>query len=221
MKKVQLHWQILIALVLAIVFGILFPTSYMVSEKSTKSLMRKNTDPVIITAMEQIKDVEYGTRAEFYIALDNIMTADQKKNYSATVAEAAYHNPHVRAVSWMGDLFLRALKMIIIPLILSSLITGVTNIGTGGNLPTSAVRANAHLTYGFSPKLSATGYVNVTSEKNDDLNLYDFERDVLTPGISLLAMPDEMFVLTGGASYSRVKSNAKCRMIAGRRPNAR
>jgi Na+/H+-dicarboxylate symporter len=34
----------------------------------------------------------------------------------------------------MGDIFLRALRMIIIPLILSSLITGVTNIGTGGNL---------------------------------------------------------------------------------------
>ncbi len=34
----------------------------------------------------------------------------------------------------MGDIFLRALKMLIIPLILSSLISGVTNIGTGGNL---------------------------------------------------------------------------------------
>ena len=37
-------------------------------------------------------------------------------------------------VDWMGDVFLRALKMIIIPLILSSIISGVTNIGTAGNL---------------------------------------------------------------------------------------
>ncbi|NQV03065.1 MAG: dicarboxylate/amino acid:cation symporter, partial [Bacteroidia bacterium] len=37
-------------------------------------------------------------------------------------------------VDWMGDIFLRALKMIIIPLILSSIISGVTNIGTAENL---------------------------------------------------------------------------------------
>ncbi|MBU2651782.1 MAG: dicarboxylate/amino acid:cation symporter [Bacteroidetes bacterium] len=37
-------------------------------------------------------------------------------------------------VEWMGDIFLRALKMIIIPLILSSIISGVTNIGSAENL---------------------------------------------------------------------------------------
>lgn len=40
----------------------------------------------------------------------------------------------VEYVSWMGDLFLRALKMIIIPLIFSSIISGVTSMGTGENL---------------------------------------------------------------------------------------
>lgn len=37
-------------------------------------------------------------------------------------------------VSWMGEIFIRALKMIIIPLILSSIISGVTNIGNAENL---------------------------------------------------------------------------------------
>ena len=37
-------------------------------------------------------------------------------------------------VTWMGDIFLRALKMIIIPLILTSIISGVTNIGDGESL---------------------------------------------------------------------------------------
>ena len=37
-------------------------------------------------------------------------------------------------VSWMGDLFMRALKMIIIPLILTSIISGVANIGGSDNL---------------------------------------------------------------------------------------
>ena len=67
MKKPALHWQILISLTLAVLFGAFFP--------------------------EQVK-----------------------------------------YVSWMGDLFLRALKMVIIPLILSSIISGVTNIGSAGNL---------------------------------------------------------------------------------------
>lgn len=68
MKKIKLHWQILIALVLAIVYG--------------------------LYANEQ----------------------------------AIYY------VSWMGDVFLRALKMLIIPLILSSLISGIANIGSGSSL---------------------------------------------------------------------------------------
>ena len=37
---------------------------------------------------------------------------------------------YIGYIDWMGDLFLRALKMIIIPLILSSIISGVANIGT-------------------------------------------------------------------------------------------
>jgi len=68
MKKIPLHWQILIALVLAIFYGL-----YM--------------------------------------------------------SETA-----VSYVSWMGDVFLRALKMLIIPLIVSSLISGIANIGSGSNL---------------------------------------------------------------------------------------
>jgi len=40
----------------------------------------------------------------------------------------------VKYVSWLGDIFLNALKMIIIPLIISSLISAITNIGSGKNL---------------------------------------------------------------------------------------
>jgi proton glutamate symport protein len=69
MRKPALHWQILIAMAAAIVFGLIF----------------KGEEPI-------------------------------------------------RYVSWMGDLFLRALRMVIIPLILSSLISGVTGIGTASNL---------------------------------------------------------------------------------------
>jgi len=68
MRKIKLHWQILIALILAIFYGL----------------------------------------------------------YANEVA--------ISYVSWMGDVFLRALKMLIIPLILSSLISGIANIGSGSSL---------------------------------------------------------------------------------------
>jgi Na+/H+-dicarboxylate symporter len=65
--KIKLHWQILIALILAVPFGYFIP-----------------------------KGIPY--------------------------------------VEWMGDIFLRSLKMVIIPLILSSIISGVTSMGEGNNL---------------------------------------------------------------------------------------
>ena len=67
MKKMALHWQILIAIVLALLFGSLLP------------------------------------------------------------AQTKY-------VEWMGTLFIRALKMIVVPLVLSSLISGVSNAGIGKSL---------------------------------------------------------------------------------------
>jgi len=40
----------------------------------------------------------------------------------------------IKYVSWIGDIFLRSLKMIIIPLVFSSIISGVTSMGDGKNL---------------------------------------------------------------------------------------
>jgi Na+/H+-dicarboxylate symporter len=45
-----------------------------------------------------------------------------------------FFKQQVSYVLWMGTLFLNALKMIIIPLILSSIISGVANIGDANNL---------------------------------------------------------------------------------------
>ena len=41
---------------------------------------------------------------------------------------------HSEYIRWMGDIFLRALQLIIVPLILTSIISGVTNLGGGQNL---------------------------------------------------------------------------------------
>ncbi len=73
MPKLALHWQILIALVLSVVFGLVF------------------TDYVVY-------------------------------------------------VTWMGDVFLRALRMLIVPLIFASIVSGVTGIGTARNLGRMSVK---------------------------------------------------------------------------------
>lgn len=65
--KIKLHWQILIALILAVLFGYYVPQG-------------------------------------------------------------------IKYTAWMGDIFLTALKMVIVPLILSSIISGVTSMGGGKNL---------------------------------------------------------------------------------------
>lgn len=93
MKRFKLHWQILVALVLAIIYGSIF-----------------------------------------------------KEN--------------VNYVSWLGDLFIRALKMIVIPLIITSLITGITNVGSSKSLGRLSVKT---LVYYISTSILAivTGLILV------------------------------------------------------------
>ena len=52
----------------------------------------------------------------------------------AGIVFAIYFHPYVSWVSWMGTLFLQLLKMVIIPLIFSSIVSGVGGIGSPENL---------------------------------------------------------------------------------------
>jgi Na+/H+-dicarboxylate symporter len=81
MRKLALHWQILIAILLAVVVG---------------------------TA------VKSGTTEDF--------------------APNIFGVPFVAIFDYIGEIFLNGLKMIIVPLITSSIIVGVAGIGSGGNL---------------------------------------------------------------------------------------
>jgi len=81
MRKLALHWQILIAIVLAVVVGTF---------------------------------VKSGTTEDF--------------------APNIFGVPFVTIFDYIGQIFLNALRMIIVPLITSSIIVGVAGIGSGGNL---------------------------------------------------------------------------------------
>jgi Na+/H+-dicarboxylate symporter len=134
MKKIKLHWQILIALVLAILYGLVFETHYKVSDATFRKLAKKDTDTEVITCLREIKGIVYSSEDSFQDELHQILSPAQIEKYEYAVIQASYDNLPVKYISWMGDVFLRALKMLIIPLILSSLISGITNIGSGSSL---------------------------------------------------------------------------------------
>ncbi|MCF8332393.1 MAG: dicarboxylate/amino acid:cation symporter [Bacteroidales bacterium] len=134
MKKVALHWQILIALIIAIVYGIFFSTSYSITQKKLDKMQRSNKDSLLIAEMHQFKGQQWETKASFVKEMKETLGFDFYNKYSDDIIKSAYSNKPVKYISWMGDLFLRALKMLIIPLIFSSIISGVTNIGSGESL---------------------------------------------------------------------------------------
>lgn len=134
MKKIALHWQILVALILAVVFGIFFPTQYKLTQKGIEHLEKKGIQKSLIVQLDPLLDKTYPTQREYKIAVKSIVGETYFTDNQQVFIKAAYQNKAINYVSWMGDLFLRALKMIIIPLILSSLISGITSIGSGANL---------------------------------------------------------------------------------------
>lgn len=160
MKKVALHWQILIALVLAIIYGLLFTTSYRLTEDSYKKLNRRMVPLEVRQHLHALDGAVFESWSDFEKALNSLPDQEKLEDHRLDIIQAAYYNPPVKYVSWMGDLFIRALKMLIIPLILSSLISGITSIGSGSNLGRLGLKT---LTYYVSTSFFAilTGQVLV------------------------------------------------------------
>ncbi len=134
MRKIKLHWQIFIALVLAVIYGILFPTYYSFNDQAFEYLKKKNAPVEIVQDLQEIANIDIDSRKSFD---ENVIRIIGQERYDANkglILKAANQNTMVHSVSWMGDIFLRLLKMLIIPLILSSLISGIANIGTGSSL---------------------------------------------------------------------------------------
>jgi proton glutamate symport protein len=134
MKKFALHWQILVALLIAIVYGIIFSTKYQVTEVSIAELEKKAMSPDVLRSLKSIENNIYNTKRDLFKALEKQTGKSELLEYRTPIIKAAYKNKAVGYVSWLGELFLRALKMLIIPLILSSIISSITNIGGSSGL---------------------------------------------------------------------------------------
>lgn len=133
MRKIALHWQILFALVLSIIYGLVFNTNYSLNQDAFDSLIKKEVPKEIIQNLEPLRGNVYKTKAELTKAVVAVAGIDVS-NYSKIIIKSSYNNKPIDWISWLGVLFLRALKMLIIPLVFSSLISGVANLGGGDNL---------------------------------------------------------------------------------------
>lgn len=80
--------------------------------------------------------------------------------------------------------------------------------GMGTSQPSRSWRFNGKGSYQLTPRVAVNGFLTYVTQKNDELNIYEFDRDVLMPGANLWAAPSDKVLLTLGWSYNKVKSNA-------------
>ncbi len=134
--KIALHWQILAAIIFAVIFGVSFPTQYKFTAESFENFRIKTDEfnSFELKNLERLASDEAMSRSEFLAKAEEYADKKFEPAQVNEILKEAKYNPQLSWVSWMGVLFLKALKMIIIPLILSSIISGIANIGSANNL---------------------------------------------------------------------------------------
>jgi hypothetical protein len=80
--------------------------------------------------------------------------------------------------------------------------------GNGANQPGESHRIASRASYQLTSRTSVSGYVTYASERNDELNVYEFERTVWNPGVNVWTAPTDKFMLTFGYAANRIESNA-------------
>ncbi|MCD4793179.1 MAG: dicarboxylate/amino acid:cation symporter [Bacteroidales bacterium] len=137
-KKFAIHWQILLALFLAVIYGIIFPNKHLVTSTSYKKIEELSSEYNLSYDILSVLENKIGSNPEpendFIKIIESYPNIKLSEEQKRVILNKTKHNPPVSYISWMGIIFLKALKMVIIPLILMSIISGITNIGSAGNL---------------------------------------------------------------------------------------
>ncbi len=137
-KKLALHWQILIALIFAVIYGILFPNKYLISTISYEKIIKEEQSEKLSSNTLQYIENLIGNpavdKSEIINYIEKNSNVKLSESQKQIILEHSKYNPPIKFVSWLGIIFLKALKMLIVPLILMSIISGIANIGSAGNL---------------------------------------------------------------------------------------
>ncbi len=145
MFRLALHWQILIGMVAGTVIGIVL--NLVASQKSVE--VRQNLPPGI----ESVSITDSASRSQIEIVRDDqqvdrfvidpigepgdFRTVDDLRNSDAAAASLYLQHGQSTAkriggwLSKIGGLFLRMLQMVAVPLIVTSLLTGIIGLGAG------------------------------------------------------------------------------------------
>jgi Na+/H+-dicarboxylate symporter len=145
--KINLHWQILFGLIIGVAFGIIFPTTYKITDDTITEFQNKKYPPELILILQNEKKDFIETETEFLKRLKPALGPEFYAKYKKEIVFSSKYNPYLPYISWLGELFLRTLTMIIVPLVISSIISGLSNIGDGKNMGRLALKT---LIYYFS-----------------------------------------------------------------------
>ncbi len=157
LKLPKLHNQILIALILGAIFGAVFNVDNRYveikvkeKEKETRTVAIKNWEKSsFITLGERQDTVSFGSDQQlevisqskkyssdkrkyqlvFYKAYDVEQKVFREKIVLSEVISIAKERTIATQIKWLGDIFIRLLTMIAVPLVLASLIVGAASLG--------------------------------------------------------------------------------------------
>jgi hypothetical protein len=80
--------------------------------------------------------------------------------------------------------------------------------GNGSSLPSQSHKGSVRASYQLSARSSLSGFLTGGTEKNDQMNTYQFDRDFLNTGLNFWTAPSDRFLVTVGYQYNKYKSNA-------------
>jgi len=160
--KSGLHWQILIGLILGISFGINFPTNYKITDSTITHLEKEHLPGEIIHILQNEKKDFTETETEFLKRIKPALGPEFFEKYKHGIISESKYNPYIAYISWFGELFLRALKMIVIPLVLTSIISGMSNISEEDKLGKLSIKTIMYYIMASSLAiLTGLGFVNL------------------------------------------------------------
>jgi proton glutamate symport protein len=132
--KFALQWQIILGIVIGVLFGIFSPTAYKITDKTISEIQKKNFPPELVQILQDQRKEYQETETEFIKRIRPAIGSEYFDKYKTEILIQAKYNPYLSYVSWLGDLFLRILAMVIVPLVISAIISGLSGIGGAKNL---------------------------------------------------------------------------------------
>jgi len=132
--KFSIQWQIILGIIIGTSFGILFPTSYKITDNTIVEFQKTEYPPQISEILKLEKKEYFETKSEFLKRLKPALGSEYYEKYKNEILIKSKYNIYLPYVSWLGSIFLRILAMLGIPLVVSAIISSLSGIAGFRNL---------------------------------------------------------------------------------------